>query len=244
MQNINLPAINRNLAGKVTSKDPGNFSREAVERACERVGVFGDRWKQMAWYVQFSTLDFDNISDGNLLNVQEEVFAISLFYCCAPAKKFPTRAQMKLTQNEIANYLEDLVRKGVAYLGPFSFTLMVERPQYQLDNNLSRIPLEFVGPNPSEVKTLKKLDENPEEGYLPILRYHLAELLPLFANSLFRCPKCQKIFLQFRRHAKFCSRVCQSRAAMETVRKEKKVEKSKPKASTTKHRGSSSKRRK
>ena len=247
MQNSNSPATNRNLAGKIRDIEESIKLTQAGMRAWDRIGGGGDKWQEMAWFVQFSTLDFDNISDGDLLNVQEEVCAISLLYGSRPpSKKLITRQQMKLPQKEIASYLEDFVQKEAVLLGPFSYKLWVGRVPSGLDITKLKMPLTNDQFTDSMIITRHVMvDNDTEGGPLPFLRYHFAKLLPEFANSLLPCPKCQKIFLKFRRHATFCSRACQSRAAMETNRAKKKKEKlaaqkgSKPKTmkSTAKNKG-------
>ncbi|MCA9469664.1 MAG: hypothetical protein KC643_30050 [Nitrospira sp.] len=224
MQKINPHPPKRNHGLKDSNKDRINISDEALQRARERVSLGGDRWQEMAWYVNFSTLDFNNMSDGDLLNVQEEIIAICHNVISPFRYDLPTRDKIKPIQEEIAKHLKAMVETGSTRLGPFSYFVFVSRNPY----------------------ATAKIAVNPEtrEILLPTLRFQFSELLPFFADSFFRCPKCQKIFLQFRRHAKFCSRICQSRAAMETIREKKKHAKLETKPSTKNHQGTASKRRK
>jgi hypothetical protein len=243
MQNINLPPPKRNSAIEVPPKDRIRISASVLQRARERVGLDGESWQQMAWYVHFATLDFDNMSGGDLLNIQEEVIAISHNCDQTSSWKIPTREQLKPFQQEIAKCLKDINSAGGTVVGPISYTLLVIRPQY-LNERISSPPEDphLIWP---QIATIRFISDKENPGNtIPVLRYYFAKLLPDFANSLLPCPKCQKIFLQFRRHAKFCSRQCQSQRAAEVNREKIKARESKAKLSQKKRTGSVTKRRK
>ena len=173
----------------------------------------------MDWYVQFACLDFSDMSEGKHHEVQEEVIAICLELSQATPFKFLTPDQLKTFQQEIAKCLKDLIGKGCAVIGPISYTFLILRPQHQsLIGELETPHLSL--PNEVTIRLMGQMSTSSET--IHALRYHFTSLLPSFANSVLSCPRCQKIFLQFRRHAKFCSRVCQSRAAMDSVREKKK----------------------
>ena len=240
MQKTNLSPSKRNQGRKALPKGRVKISDSALQRARVRVGLGGDQWSEMNWYVQFSTLDFDNMSDGELLDVQEEVIAI--YHDCSHTSPFDllTHGQLKTIQQEIAKSLEGLVSQGCTTLD-INYTLILMRPDYLHE----REPLHPKSPhlNLPKIVTIKLMrDQKNSLDTIPTLRYRFAELLPLFAPSLLQCPKCKKIFLQFRRHAKFCSRVCQSRSAMENIRKKEKRPKAQSNASFKKQQDSPKKK--
>jgi hypothetical protein len=219
-----------------------------IQRAGERIGLHIDEWHQMAWYVKFSQQNITTMSEGELKTCQEEVEAICRYRHNYGKSLLLARHNLTAIQQKIGGSLSSLLRTGGVHLGTFCYsTLVFLSPEigkargYSADGQHWGSPLE----NPPEIQTKKILKPNNDElgDVTEELMSHLAELLGKFGNKIVRCNKCQKFFLQFRRHSKFCSRQCQSRAAMETVRKNKKAAQLESKSSTKKHKGSSSKRR-
>lgn len=223
----------------------------ALQRARERIGFDIDHWHQLNWYLNLSNLKIETLSDGDLLNLQEEVIALCRLLTEYTNAPLLTQDQLRALQREIRKPFEDLVNTGTALLGPFSYKACITCPASIFGKNSSatKVKSSLRRQSLPPLVALKFLvddsTDKSNERYIPnILLSHLADLLSLMGNSIVRCPKCQKMFLQFRRHAKFCSRECQSRAAMASIREKKKIEKSKPTPSVKKHQTTASKRRK
>jgi hypothetical protein len=216
----------------------------AIQRARERLGFDVNSWDQMNWYIQFSRVDFHAISDGDLLNIQEEVVALCRLLDNYVSQSLLTRRALKALQQELTKHLEGLVDKGAVRLGPFTYETMIYRLKDIIKKSGSSQVAEF--PDPPEWITLRTItSDGTSKSYTPTrLLSHFGELLSEFKQSIIRCPRCQRIFLKNRRHAQYCDRYCQSRSAAQANRERKKDKKRKKQSATTKGRQSITKRRK
>ena len=219
-----------------------------IQRAGERIGLNIDEWHHMAWYVKFSQLNITSMSEGELKTFQEEVIAICRHRHNYSPSFLLSRDNLSAVQTKIWGSLLSLLELGGVHFGIFRYSVslllsnrIVKARGYSSDGKNWGHPY-TEGP---EIFINKNLwPDNDELGNVTSeLLSHFADLLSKFANRILRCNKCQKFFLQFRRHSKFCSRQCQSRAAMETVRKKKKAAQMKSKSSPKKQKSSVSKRR-
>ena len=62
----------QNLGKKAPSLDRS----QSIRRAKERANLDKGSWDQLNWYVNFTKLNFDKLSDGDILNIQDEVAAL------------------------------------------------------------------------------------------------------------------------------------------------------------------------
>ena len=204
----------------------------AIQKARERAQFDVDNWHQMNWYINFVGLDLSNLSDGDLLNIQEEVIALSRILKNLTAPPLLTRAELEALQQQILNPLEEWLNKGSITLGPFSYTAWILR----INPNFEKIPPtlkdKIQNLHLPEVAIHKSIPYTTgTKFFFTLFLAHLADLLGECGHLILRCPKCEKIFLQFRRHAEFCSRQCQSQRAAEVNRQKKKAEEAKAKPS-------------
>ena len=235
------PSTSRHISNEEFS---GDRRKKALQLARERAGFDSGAWDTMNWYVRFAELDFDNLSDGDLRNFQEEVVALCEVIEKGGYRPLLTRTGLVTLQKEIAKHLKSLVDRGRADFGTFSYTVVIYRLQEMLEKCQDFNPEGIK--NAPKVAVSKKFTHctTPESFISSILLNHMIDLLGDFAASIIRCLKCEKIFLQFRRQAKCCSRKCQSRRAAEVNRQEKKSKVAKGKRSPKNRQGSATKRRK
>ena len=223
MQLLGIPPHER-----IPDEQPSCLVRgPAIQKARERIGFDIGNWHQMEWYINLVRLDFENVSDGDFQNTQEEVVGIVRALANHSNPPLLRRNELTELQKEIRKSLDQLINFGSLSLGPFSYKVMVYRPSYMTDKffpdrkkTASQATLDL--PELLAHRILVK-GETGGKGVTHYLLSHFADLLGLYGHRIFPCPKCEKIFLQFRSHAKFCSRECQSRAAMEASRQKKKA---------------------
>lgn len=160
-------------------------------------------WEIANWYVTFAQKDLELMSQGDWLNLQEELMTWRGMILHEDDPSDLGREELRVFQKEVLRRLNELADHE---------TLDFDRPK-------TKVLL-----NPLLVKHRPKTDKRPLVTYigpkgLDGLLYHFGELLirtlEKNPNAIRRCPHCRKIFIQLRRHSRYCSRVCQSRAAVQ-----------------------------
>jgi len=169
------------------------------QRPLERIGFERSEWDQLNWYVQFVGKELDRLTAGEFLSFKEEVRAIER-----------TLVRRMVGSESLSEPSDDEVRQhhsffrvrlvALADMGMISFTLP---------------------------ETIVNISWHRWSEYLAgrrWLEYHFVQLLKKFHDAIQRCPNpaCHKIFLKARSNASFCSRQCQNRMAMKTIRKRSK----------------------
>ena len=197
---------------------------KAIQRARERADFDIDSWHQLNWYVQFMMHDFDNLSNGDLLNVQEEVTALCrVIEHHQGYRPLLTRAELVAVQQKITKPLMGLVDRGRAEFEEFSYKVVI----YRLKDLMEKDPSSRTdkSSNVPEVVPDKRFTNcKTRESYTStVLLLRLIDLLAIYGQSIRRCLKCKHLFLAFRRHAQYCTRQCQSQSAADANRKRKKV---------------------
>lgn len=199
--------------------------KQAIQRARDR-GKFGvDTWHQLRWYINFVRLDIPNLSTGDILNVQEEVIALCREIETAPYRPHLTQQELEKLQQNFSKSLANLVDRGQGDFGEFSYTVSI----YRMKELIKKSGRSDEFPNTPEVIVQKRFTncDTQESMISTLLMHHLIELLGEFGQSILRCLRCQKLFLQSRGHAKYCSRLCQSQSAAQATRQKRKATKSK-----------------
>ena len=205
---------------RFTLNDPQPRSRQSL--ILERIGFTSSTWDQMNWFVLFAKENLDQLTSGDLLNLQEQIAAIwkQLKYTSkykrerGPDDILPSHEQIVQLQATIVSHLNDIVYKGSSRSGPYSITRFVTHYHDEIEGWEETDPWTIIDEWKSEI-----LMSGPEEdSYRSYLVTHLFDLFAEHAKSLKHCPHCSKIFLQLRRHAVYCSRACQSVATMKKQR--------------------------
>ena len=186
------------------------FGPPEDERTLKRIN-FDDLWNRMNWFVQLAQKPLKEMTEGEISMLQEEITAVqgSLFRYNNPPTF--TRQQISRLQKKMLKYLEELIDKGQVVFRGLEVTLWV------VTNRVNFYKNPEVGDEKPPFYLFSWL--TPSTGEKGLL-YELGQLLRTFGASVRRCPRldCHKIFLQFRKNAKYCSRDCQSRDYMRIKR--------------------------
>lgn len=193
-------------------KRPSKF-----ELVLDRIG-FHDRgkdltWDQMNWYMTFAKRDLAELTQGDLLNLKEEVAAIAWasYGYRHEANVMPELEQLRELQSSVQQILEQLLSDSEATYGPCTVTFRVTVWEgYDEDKGSRTTVLRPMGGF--------EMDASPRRIYKDYLMAHMFVLLWKWARHIKRCPRCKQIFLQLRSHAEYCSRACQSVEAMRKKR--------------------------
>ena len=179
-------------------------------RPLERMHFF-DMWERMNWFIQVAQKPVDELSQGEILSLQEEIRAAErvLFHNVKPT--FFTIEKIKDLQAKILEHIERLSDEGSCLLGPFKVSIWVARFRFiaekrGISSSSANTPLDLV----TWYQTV-----GGQDGLI----YEMGRLLSEFGDSFRRCPHCSKIFLQLRKNAVHCGRKCQSIAVMREKRK-------------------------
>ena len=204
--------------------------------ALERVGFLKGPWDELDWFVRFATMDLDKVSQGDFLNLQEEIWALLTVHFKSSPDSIPLREQIIEIQQTIRNHLTELVDRGQTMLPSLPGFLWITYPR--IAANLS------VGASPvAKLKKFKRMLEivshRAASGHPDNLVPLLGELLEKVGKPVLRCPHCRNFFLPSRSNQENCSRHCQSVAVMQRHRAEvkaqikqtRKAKKSSPKTS-------------
>ncbi len=231
----------RTLEEYLPSPERKKFILQARKREDFEVGT----WEQLNWYVKVAKLDFGELSVEDLLNLQDEVAALSsIVDGTVGGRPLLPLKNLKVVQQNISTHLVNIVDNLSTEIGPFSYTTVISRLRTRFKNHpdwtpekLEKLPRVNISKKYSHCKT-------QEDMIATILLDRLVELLSEFGDSIVRCLRCHQIFLQLRRHAECCSRQCQSQRAAEVNRQKKKIRATKSKPLPKKRRGTVTKRRK
>lgn len=208
---------------------------DGVSRARERLGLDrSDKARALLdWYVQFVQQDLGALSPGEWLTLQEDLTALEheIAQCWSPEVVGLTyeiardSTWIHELQHCLGPRLEVLAdRKEVADFGTFTTHVTLQSvstmegwkrgrrgPAYLVLRDLlgdtEKVPM------PNGIKQ----DRPSPSAFL----FHIIQLLERVHQEIRRCPRpsCNRLFFQFRRHAAYCSRTCQSIAATEAIRK-------------------------
>jgi hypothetical protein len=189
----------------------------------------------MNWYVLFAKEDLAKLTAGDTLNLQEQICAIwvKLRYIDKRAShptrpELPSFQQVQELQDAVIKHLSEIVVDGETKAGPFQISRFISQPLIRLnEDEPDRSPVLGVGDWESQI-----LITGPKhDTFKDYLITHLFDLLAEHADSVKACPHCRQGFLQLRRHAVYCSRACQSVAAMQKQRAKAQETQQKPKRS-------------
>jgi len=185
------------------------------ELVLERIGFGGGdafSWNKMQWYVAFANRDLTRLTPGDLLNLQEEIRAIAWqAFRSNRTNEPPTLSQIVQLKEAVHRVLYDLLRTTEATYGPVAVTLRVTNwEDFDDEGKWSTTTVRPIGGF--------EVTGRESKLYQDELMAHMFSLLWRWGLWLKQCPKCWTIFLQFRRHAKYCSRKCQSIAFMRNKR--------------------------
>lgn len=201
----------------------------ALEKARTRMGL--GPWNRMAWFVKLANTKVEAWSSGDIQNLQEECAVIRrepLFLSPAQAdrKRYlrtgggmgsasPTLLDLKNIHEAIAPRLRHLADLTDAADDVVTFGLVAlnRTIQFRKTNEAQR----QAGWAPHVISETVDVTGGswPNEFLL-----RAAQLLETFVDSIRRCPRpgCEMIFVQPRKNAVYCSRSCQNKHYMQTVR--------------------------
>lgn len=201
------------------------YSQEDVQSWMERKEQAPSPWHQMNWYVELARTDLAKLRPGDLLNLQGEfVLRMQLLMLCDPTP--PTRSEIEVVQAAIRPHLERLADRKNTTIGPFTMHRVVEF--YWRSIKAVKSDKRASG-NDRYFQTRTATYQLPQENYgehVDTFLADMADLLETYGRSIKRCPKCGRIFLQFRRTAWYCSRKCQAVSAVQKSRAKQKNESS------------------
>ncbi|MEO7863742.1 MAG: hypothetical protein ABIU05_25580 [Nitrospirales bacterium] len=207
------------------------WEAEKVRAALKRMRLLDDpakwdslRWELLDWFVRFSKLDLTALTEDECGLLDEEVQTVELLHARNMSLHVPTRAELLELQVRVRKPLSALVDAGCARMGPLQVEFVVWRGNAKVPESQRARGVVIVQGTPSLI------GHPPPEGIAfqvpPIgpnaLIHCLARLLEKYPGAVRRCPRCDKIFAQFRRSAVYCSRVCQSQAAAQKQWEKKK----------------------
>ena len=223
-------------------------SVDSIARARERLGFHRSdaEWRLLQWYVEeFAQKHVSASSEGELLSLQEELVAleqeVNRYWTGDPFSHthapIPDRDAIQALQERILDHLVQLADTGQTTIGPMMSTETVEVMPRQ---ELTRRPL------PPDRVVMRHVDlmTEPQEEFSMVkeaLVLRFSDLLKSVPQGIRRCPKanCRRLFLQARRDAIYCTRICQSVEAAARSRAEEALAKAKRAKRTTaqKHAG-------
>jgi len=221
---------------------------DSIERARDRLGFHrSDKdWWLLRWYVnEFSQKPVATLSEGELLSLQEELVALAQeYYQRWTGKEFshthpplPDRETILALQARTRAYLDQLAANGQTTIGPFMVTETVQVMPRQALTSRPLPPDRFVMRHVDLIT--ERHEDFSELKEALILRF--SDLLKSVPQGIRHCSKadCQRLFLQARRDATYCSRACQSLEAAARSRAEEALAKAKRAKRTTaqKHAG-------
>lgn len=201
------------------------------EKAWDRIGL--DEWSQLKWFVKLAnTSGFETMTEGEQLLWKEEIAAM-LSKASSPitggppdTKRYPGAARSKASQtvlqqtpafspaqlqqarDTIAPHLDNLADDQATIFGGFHITYTVSfQKNADYDENTE---------SPRYLVYRGESGGSPQDHLL----LRLSKLLETYADKIRRCPHCKKMFLQFKRSAKYCSPKCYTVAGMRRLRAE------------------------
>jgi hypothetical protein len=199
------------------------LTQPEVDRALTRIGLASHdpfRWEALQWFVEFAQRDLSAATEGDWLSLVEEVQALLHLITHQQLRAPLSRDDLRALQEYVLKVLMGLVLTNETPIVKFEV-------KFQVSAFIRRG--EGRAADPSQVKRLGPLTgfpAGPFAGFIGPdgphgLIYHLACLLMRFPDAVQRCPHCLRLFARFRRHAKYCSRKCQSVVAAREDRRKK-----------------------
>lgn len=209
---------------------PSLVTRNPVDaRAIARVTSGGGNWEWdvMNWFVRRAQDDLGNISDGDLLNLQEELVAlVRALYRKGSETPLPKLDVIEYLQIQNISHLRRLLDDGWTYFGRFPIASWILIPKRAKDVHLTPEVTPEARAKMPEVVPIESVRPEDDRWLVATCALHLLNrLLKTYAASVERCAHCARIFLQLRRNAHYCNRQCQSVAAMRAIRARKKQKK-------------------
>ena len=192
------------------------------QRALERTRFTQGKEAELDWFVRFARMDIEKASQGDLLNLEEEIVVLlTVHFRSRDQESVPSREQIIEIQRTLLKHLTELADKGKTMFPALPGWVWIIYPR--IAANLS------VGA--SAVAKLEEFSRMPDigshraasgkpENLIPLL----GELFEKVGRPIVRCPHCRTIFLQSRANQEFCSRSCQSVAVMQKRRAEAKAQ--------------------
>lgn len=200
------------------------------DQAFQRIHI--DSWSQLNWYVNFAQQDLKALSSEALGQLQHEITSIQRAFYGHMSRRYLSPQKLVKTQFAVYAHLTELADTGETYFSDFLVHGWVNRRDALSQNSQSEThnqileylkqvegySAEDLAPNPGRTVgsarqirsfvSLTYLVPDPDQAFL----FHLARLLGEFGDRLRRCRRaeCNKVFLQERTTARFCSRECQS----------------------------------
>ena len=180
----------------------------------------------MNWFVELAQEDLRNISQGDLLNLQEELVALVRTSCRITNAEPPKLSQVKQLQHDISGHLNDLLERGQTQFSHIQICSWIVCPKKAF--SVQRMLAQGMSAPPPRSPDVFHWDviqpKKPSQLVKTCALHFFNQLLKLkmHADSIARCAHCARIFLQFRRNARYCSRRCQSVAAMRVIRNKEK----------------------
>ncbi len=221
-------------------------SDTALNQAWARIGF--SPWHHMAWFARLANTTVRTLSPGDVQNLQDECQAIRMtpiaFHPTQPDRKrypflhggvgsfAPTLLELKNICEVIALHLNRLADGQSTTCGPIHVDHTIRLTKSTDVERQAGYPPYRINP----LLIFSKGDTWADE-----FLFRMTQLLELprrgrtlFVDSIRRCPHCQQVFVQLRRHATYCGRKCHSVAGMQNARA----------AAKEQHQGPSTKQRK
>lgn len=203
--------INRDRVFGIIPREDYEDRHPADERALERIKFDVSEWDRMNWYVKLANMDFDKLTEGERLSLREEFWGIKHTLWLDKDNPEPIANEIKGIQRNVAKHLSELADQGKTEFGPFHLRITVECPVVEFKEMYQDL-------RPEHLRQMHGGHHDTDlisgGGFL----YYMTQLLQEFGGSIRRCPHCNKIFLQARKNAVYCTRKCQSVAFMRQKR--------------------------
>ena len=202
------------------------------EKALDRIGL--DEWSQMNWFMKLAkTTDFETMTEGEQLFWKEEFVAMSskasspLIGVPPDTKRYPgsarskasqtslqvapdfSPAQMQEVRDAIKPHIDRLADDDYTIIGGFTVTYAVSFHKNAAYEKNKELPRYLVYPG--------EMGGSPQDRLL----LHMSKLLKTYVDKVRRCPHCKKVFLQFKRSAKYCGPKCYTVGCMQELRKKR-----------------------
>jgi len=193
------------------------------QRALERVGFHRDKWYETDWFVRFAMMDLEKASQGDFLNLEEEIVAlVTAHYRNRDQESVPSREQIIEIQRTLLKHLTELADKGKTMFPALSGWVWIIYPRIaaNLSVGASAVARLEEFSRMLDIGSHRAAASGKPENIIPLL----GELLEKVGRPILRCPHCRTIFLQSRTNQEFCSRSCQSVAVMQKRRAEAKAQ--------------------
>ncbi|MEP6936109.1 MAG: hypothetical protein ABI988_19565, partial [Nitrospirota bacterium] len=158
------------------------------------------------WFLKLAQTNFKASSPAETLSKREEFAALERGFELQLNPYLPSTGDVYLLSAMVSNTFKDLIEDGWVEIGPIYTFVRIDLPR------LSEPGIPKTTSKPSAAVT-KQIGGNG-------LHNEMAFLLKKYAASVARCPRpcCNKIFVQPRKNARYCSRSCQNAHYMQLAR--------------------------